>query len=61
MNLTITVLVSVAVLLLMYDIFVIARYGVKQSISYVVYSLSRQYPIIPFAFGFLMGHLFFPI
>ena len=58
---TIWILVIIAIFLGIYDISVIAKYGVKQSISYLIYNLARQYPAIPFLIGFLMGHLFFPI
>ena len=47
--------------LIIYDVWVILKDGVKASISVRVYTWSLKYPIIPFAFGVLFGHLFWPV
>jgi len=54
---TIIVLLSVA-LLIGYDVLVIAKAGVGASISDVIQTAALQHPVIPFATGFLLGHLF---
>lgn len=45
-------------LLLGYDLFVLMRYGIDGTISAVVMRATVRWPAIPFALGFLMGHLF---
>lgn len=45
--------------LLIYDGVVIWKTKDKVSISQLVWDLSAKRPILPFAFGFLMGHFFF--
>lgn len=41
------------------DGYLALRYGPKGTISDLLINWSSQYPIIPFLFGFFMGHLFF--
>lgn len=43
---------------IVYDIYAMSKEGFKATISWQIYSKSQKYPIIPFAFGVLMGHLF---
>lgn len=35
--------------------------GVEHTISYKMVVWSKKYPLIPFAWGLLMGHFFFPV
>ncbi len=51
---------SVLVIALVYDGYVVLKSGVEPTISWQLYSRSKEFPIISFGFGFLMGHLFFP-
>lgn len=53
------VLVVIATLI-GYDIWTLCAHGVESTISWVTYSQGRQYPILPFAFGIVCGHLFWP-
>jgi hypothetical protein len=54
------VIAAVAVLLIAYDVWVKYKQpDGNATISWVVLSSSKRWPVIAFAFGFLMGHLFF--
>lgn len=45
--------------LIAWDIFVAVQSGnTNNTISWQVWTTSQHYPALPFAFGFLMGHLF---
>lgn len=39
------------------DMFFFIRGGAGQTLSYRFWKLARQYPVVPFALGFLVGHL----
>jgi hypothetical protein len=43
-----------------WDIFVAANETPGDTISEVMLAAARRSPVIPFAVGFVMGHLFFP-
>lgn len=58
MNLTLSVVLGFSLILIAYDIWVIIKRGVDQSISWQMYQIAKAYPVIPFALGVLMGHLF---
>ncbi len=47
------------VFLLIYDCFAVIKGGLQGTISWVIWTSSQKYPVIPFGAGFLMGHLFF--
>ena len=54
---TLAVIIGATVALIAYDIW--AAWDDEQpTITQAIQKYSRQYPVIPFAFGFLMGHLF---
>lgn len=44
----------------LYDAFALATGGYEATISCLLYTYSKQQPVIPFVFGFFAGHLFFP-
>lgn len=46
------------VLALGYDVIAFTRGGLDSTISWILYSQSKNYPMIPFGLGLLMGHLF---
>lgn len=48
---------SIAVIGLV-DIWLALTRGKEETISVAITEWSKQYPIIPFAFGLLMGHFF---
>lgn len=59
-SITIIVIVSVTLLILAYDVFALRKSEkTEYTISYVIAQTSLRNPIIPFAFGVLMGHFFF--
>ena len=58
---TIILIISVTVILICWDIYVYIGYkGTGSTISEVILDYALKNPILPFAFGFLMGHLFWP-
>jgi hypothetical protein len=57
-TLTIAIMALAVVLLAIYDIYAAIKGGFSNTISWVVYTNSLKYPIIPFAIGVLCGHFF---
>jgi hypothetical protein len=55
------VLLLTLICLLGYDLFAVYRFGYEGTISLVVFTMAKSYPIIPFLSGIVVGHLFFPI
>jgi len=53
------IILGLLVVIVVIDSFLALRYGAPATISDVLIKWSRDYPIIPFIFGFFMGHLFF--
>ncbi len=60
MNLTSCVLIAVATGLVFWDIYAQFRWGYTGTISYDMLSAAYEHPVIPFGFGVIMGHLFWP-
>jgi hypothetical protein len=58
MTFTITILVLAVIFLALYDIYALIRYGNSATISYIIYTNSKKYPIIAFAMGVIAGHFF---
>jgi hypothetical protein len=58
--LTQAILLVVAALLGAYDVYAIITSGYDASVSMVILDWSRRAPVLPFAFGILSGHLFWP-
>jgi hypothetical protein len=56
--LTVEVILAVALGLAFYDIWVGVEGGTDSTISWVIWCGSRRWPTIPFAAGYLCGHLF---
>lgn len=40
------------------DVYLLMKSGKQATISVTMYTTSKQYPIVPFLFGVLMGHFF---
>ena len=57
-NITICILVVGAITLALWDVFAAAQPVSGDTISEVVWAVSAKHPIIPFALGVVMGHLF---
>lgn len=51
--------IGVTVVIVLVDVAFVAT-G-RETISEFIYGLARSYPIVPAAFGVLMGHLFWPV
>jgi len=58
MNLTQWIIVCSVGLIGGIDIVLAIAFGKEKTISVTITAWSKQYPIIPFAFGLLMGHFF---
>jgi hypothetical protein len=57
---TAAIIVVVAVLLIAWDVYAMVKDKSRDStISWVMLTASKKWPVIAFAFGFLCGHLFF--
>lgn len=59
-KITAGVIIGVTVVVIVYDVWAASIGGIESTISLVLWENAKLYPIIPFAFGGLMGHLFFP-
>jgi len=57
-NITVAVCIAATVALIAYDVLANAQGGVSATISRVLRAAAMEYPIIPFAVGVLVGHLF---
>lgn len=58
MNLTRWIIAAIVVVVASIDVMLAVTGGIDATISVVVTEWSKQYPVIPFAFGILMGHFF---
>lgn len=52
------VVIAVTIGLIGWDIFARIHGGYEATISAVIFETAFKEPVVPFAFGFLMGHLF---
>lgn len=57
-GLTIGIIVFVTIALILYDIVVAFFEPRGDTITQVIQKYSQKYPVIPFVFGFLMGHFY---
>jgi hypothetical protein len=53
-------ILATAFILIVWDIWAYATVGGEATISAVLLDNSKRYPMIPFGFGVLMGHLAWP-
>jgi len=58
MNTTALFMISIAVIMAVFDIYIIMKKGKSESISAHVIRGSKKYPLIVLLFGILLGHLF---
>jgi hypothetical protein len=60
MHLTLTQQIIVAVIVIVFAIdgWLVKRFGVPATISYTLLQWSKEYPVLAFGIGFIMGHLF---
>lgn len=54
-------IVAAFLIIVGYDVWAVLNGGIDATISAVVFDFAHQYPIIAFATGVLMGHLFWPV
>jgi len=60
-KITVIFTMAMIVAIALYDVWAIAEGGTEASISHLLRVWGHKYPAITFAFGFTMGHLFWPI
>lgn len=60
MTRTLAYVLTVVAVSIVFDAIMYAREGWTGTISYLVLTRSRRYPIIALAVGVLIGHLFWP-
>lgn len=60
MNTTQWILISAAFLLAAWDVYAGIRLGYQQTISYDLLTDASKRPIVAFALGVVVGHLFWP-
>jgi len=56
-----SVLIVEFLLLFLYDAIALLFWGHEYTVSYVLQSWSKHYPVLPLVIGILMGHLFWPV
>lgn len=61
MTITQSIIIGSAIILVLYDVLALGIWGKTATISVVTYSWARRYPVIAFALGFVMGHIFWPV
>ena len=59
-QITVGFMLLIIALVTVFDIWTLARRGYSTTISWQIYVHSKSWPVIPFLFGLLAGHLFFP-
>ena len=58
MSLSLIFLISLAVTVAIFDVWIIAKKGKPASLSAEVIRLSKKMPLVTLLFGILLGHLF---
>lgn len=58
MTITSIVLISAALFLALFDVYIIAKKGKQESLSAYIIRGSKKYPLLVLLFGILLGHLF---
>jgi hypothetical protein len=54
------IMVAVIAVLIIWDVYVAANPVPGDTISEITLNFARRHPVIPFALGFVCGHLFWP-
>ena len=57
---TVAVFTTALLLVIVYDIWTLAKRGHSTTISFNLLYFAKRYPIIAFAFGVVVGHLWWP-
>lgn len=58
MTSTSIILIVTAIVLALFDVYIIAKKGKQESISAYIIRGSKKYPLMVLLFGILLGHLF---
>jgi hypothetical protein len=58
MTLTAIFIVSIALMIAAFDVYIILKKGKYHSISAFIIRASHNYPLLPFLLGIVCGHLF---
>jgi hypothetical protein len=58
MNLTVLFITVVFIAVAVFDVYIIAKKGKKESISAHIIRASHAHPLLPFLLGIVCGHLF---
>ena len=58
MNLTVIFMITMGLIIGLFDVWVILKKGKQESISAHVIRGSKKYPLVVLLFGILLGHLF---
>jgi NAD kinase len=59
-KLTIAFMIIITAIIIVFDIYVAVVGGDGDTISAVLLTYSKEYPVISFAIGFICGHIFWP-
>lgn len=59
-KITIGILIACAAILIGWDIYVAANSSSGDTISEITLGFAQKHPVVPFALGVIMGHLFWP-
>lgn len=57
---TLTILLVVFVLLMVYDVYIYFAKGTEATISLVLYDFCQRNPLVPFVLGVIVGHILWP-
>lgn len=55
------VFIIIFALAIVWDVIAIVTWGPQVTLSAIVWGLAKEMPIVPFALGIVMGHLFWPM
>ena len=58
MNITQIIVILSVLFIIIFDIIIYKMRGVESTVSRIVLYWAKEYPIIPFAVGVVIGHLF---
>lgn len=51
-------IVAVIACITVFDVIIFSRGGTESTISWTIFEWSHEHPVVAFAMGFVMGHLF---
>ena len=60
-SVTDAVIIAVIFAGLLYDLFAYVKWGNEATLSVRIFRLAKDWPMLPFLFGVLVGHWFWPL